>query len=213
MSGLRVAVMASGGGTNLQQLLDRFPGREAALSSAEVCLVVTNRPGVGALERAERAAVPSAVVDPAAFDSPEAFGQRLIGLFKAEGIDLIVLAGYLKMLPPNLVAAFSNRIINIHPALLPLFGGQGMYGRKVHEAVLAAGVKVSGPTVHFVNEQYDKGPIIAQRTVPVYHTDTPEELAGRVLEAEHEILPEVVALIAEGRVKVVDGIVQISQQA
>ena len=213
MSRLRVAVMASGGGTNLQQLLDRFPGREDSLPAAEVCLVVTNRPGVGALERAARAGVRSEVVDPAAFVGPEAFGERLIGLFKAEAVDLIVLAGYLKMLPRNLVAAFSNRIINIHPALLPLFGGPGMYGRKVHEAVLAAGVKVSGPTVHFVNEEYDKGLIIAQRAVPVYHSDTPEELAARVLEVEHVILPEVVALIAEGRVKVVNGIVHISQQA
>ncbi|MFC1544975.1 phosphoribosylglycinamide formyltransferase, partial [Gemmatimonadota bacterium] len=122
------------------------------------------------------------------------------------------LAGYLKMVPPNVVAAYSNRMINIHPALLPAFGGQGMYGRRVHEAVLASGAKLSGPTVHFVNEEYDRGPIIAQRAVPVYHDDTPEQLAARVLEQEHELLPEVVELIATGRVEVIDGRVRVERR-
>ena len=201
--------MASGGGTNLQQLLDRFPNRDDPGAAARVVLVVSNKPGIGALERATAAGVPSEVIDPAAFDSPEAFGERLTELYCAHSIGLIVLAGYLKMIPGNLIAAYRNRIINIHPALLPGFGGKGMYGRRVHEAVLAAGAKVSGCSVHFVDEVYDRGPIIAQRTVPVYHTDTPESLAERVLGEEHKLLPLVVELIAGGKVKVVGSIAQV----
>jgi len=203
--------MASGGGTNLQQLLDRFPDRKDSTARARICLVVSNRPGIGALERAEKAGIRTEVVDPAEYENPEAFGNKLIELYETESIGLVILAGFLKMLPSNLIAAFRNRIINIHPALLPLFGGKGMYGTRVHRAVLDAGVKLTGPTVHFVDEKYDKGPIIAQRSVPVYHTDTPETLAARVLEVEHRILPDVVGLIADGRVKVVDGIVHVNQ--
>ena len=210
MSKLRVAVMASGGGTSLQQLLDEFPDRGDSTAEARVCLVVSNRPGIGALERAERVGVRTEVIDPAEYESSEAFGKKLIELYNGESINLVVLAGYLKMLPNNLIAAYRNRIINIHPALLPLFGGKGMYGIRVHEAVLEAGVKLSGPTVHFVDEEYDRGPIIAQRPVPVYHTDTPETLAARVLEVEHQILPEVVSLIAAGQVKVVNGLVHVT---
>jgi phosphoribosylglycinamide formyltransferase 1 len=209
MPELRVAVLASGGGSNLQQLLDRFPDREDSGASAAVCLVVADRPGIGALERAEKAGVPCAVVEPASFDSEQEFGERLLDLFRSRGIGLVVLAGYLKKVPSAVVAAFSNRMINIHPALLPSFGGKGMYGHRVHEAVLAAGAKVSGCTVHFVNELYDRGPIIAQRTVPVFHTDTPDTLARRVLAEEHGLLPEVVDLIARGRVKVEGDIVQV----
>jgi phosphoribosylglycinamide formyltransferase-1 len=210
MRKLRVAVMASGGGTNLQQLLDRFPDRDDSLAPARVCLVVSNRPGIGALDRAAKAGVRSEVIDPASFESPQVFGECLIELFRKESIDLIVLAGYLKKLPANLIASYSNRMINIHPALLPSFGGQGMYGHRVHEAVLDSGVKVSGCTVHFVNEDYDRGPIIAQRTVPVYHTDTPETLAERILKEEHKLLPEVVELIARGKVAVAGYKVNIS---
>jgi len=210
MPKLRVAVMASGGGTNLQQLLDKFPDRDDSTARARVCLVVSNKPGIGALERAEKAGVRTEVIDPAEYESPEAFGNKLIELYQSESIGLVVLAGYLKRLPSNLIVAYKNRIINIHPALLPLFGGKGMYGIRVHEAVLEAGVKLSGPTVHFVDEEYDRGPIIAQRPVPVYHMDTPETLAARVLEVEHQLLPEVVGLIAAGRVKVVNGVVHVT---
>ena len=209
MPQLKVAVMASGGGTNLQQLLDRFPNRDDSSASARVVLVVSNKPGIGALERASRASVPGKVVDPATFDNPVAFGESLIDLYRKHSIDIIVLAGYLKMIPANLIVAYRNRIVNIHPALLPGFGGKGMYGRKVHEAVLATGVKVSGCTVHFVDEQYDHGPIIAQRPVPVFHTDTPESLAERILAEEHKVLPEVVEMIATGRVEVSGQIVQV----
>ncbi|HLA38355.1 MAG TPA: phosphoribosylglycinamide formyltransferase [Candidatus Glassbacteria bacterium] len=209
MAKLRVVVMASGGGTNLQILLDRFPAGERSAEAAEVALVVANR-ACGALERAAAAGVRGELVDPDNFASLEDLGTHLLDLYRQEGIGLVVLAGYLKMIPDNLVRAFRHRMVNIHPALLPSFGGKGMYGRRVHEAVLASGAKLSGPTVHFVDEEYDRGPIIAQRAVPVYHGDSPESLAGRVLEEEHRILPEVVDLIARGRVKVVDGIVQVS---
>jgi len=201
--------MASGGGTNLQQLLDRFPNSDDSSAAARVVLVVSNRPGIGALERAARANVATKVIDPAAFEDASAFGERLIELYREYAIDLIVLAGYLKMIPANLIAVFRNRMINIHPALLPGFGGKGMYGRKVHEAVLASGAKISGCSVHFVDEQYDRGPIIAQRAVPVFYADNPETLAERVLVEEHKLLPEVVELIAAGRVKVIGRLAQV----
>jgi len=181
---VRVAVLASGGGTNLQALLDTL-GPDAP---AHVVRVVTNRADAGALERARQAGVPTTVLrDPA--DAAE----LLVALADA---DLVVLAGYLKLVPQAAVARFRHRLINIHPALLPAFGGPGMYGRRVHEAVLASGAAVSGATVHYVDEQYDRGPIIAQRRVPVRPDDTPDTLAARVLAAEHELLPEVVIDLA-----------------
>ncbi len=184
MPPVRVAVLASGGGTNLQALLDSL-GPDAP---ARVVRVVTNRADAGALERARQAGVPTTVLrDPA--DAAE----LLAALADA---DLVVLAGYLKLVPPAAVARFSHRLINIHPALLPAFGGPGMYGRRVHEAVLASGAAVSGATAHYVNEQFDGGPIIAQRRVPVRPDDTPDTLAARVLAAEHELLPEVVIDLA-----------------
>ena len=184
MTPVRVAVLASGGGTNLQALLDACgPG-----TPARVTRVVSNKSDAGALARARHAGVPTAVVrDPA--DAAE----LLAALADA---DLVVLAGYLKLVPAPVVARFQGRLINIHPALLPAFGGPGMYGRRVHEAVLASGATESGATVHFVDAQYDRGPIIAQRTVPVRPDDTPETLAARVLTAEHELLPQVVMELA-----------------
>ena len=184
MPPVRVAVLASGGGTNLQALLDTL-GPDAP---AHVVRVVTNRADAGALERARQAGVPTTVLrDPA--DAAE----LLVALADA---DLVVLAGYLRLVPQAAVARFRHRLINIHPALLPAFGGPGMYGRRVHEAVLASGAAVSGATVHYVDEQYDRGPIIAQRRVPVRPDDTPDTLAARVLAAEHELLPEVVIDLA-----------------
>jgi formyltetrahydrofolate-dependent phosphoribosylglycinamide formyltransferase len=177
-------VLASGDGTNLQALLDTL-GPDAP---AHVVRVVTNRADAGALERARQAGVPTTVLrDPA--DAAE----LLAALADA---DLVVLAGYLKLVPRAAVARFRHRLINIHPALLPAFGGPGMYGRRVHEAVLASGAAVSGATVHYVDEQYDRGPIIAQRRVSVRPDDTPDTLAARVLAAEHELLPEVVIDLA-----------------
>jgi len=181
---VRVAVLASGGGTNLQALLDTL-GPDAP---AHVVRVVTNRADAGALERARQAGVPTTVLrDPA--DAAE----LLVAL---ADVDLVVLAGYLKLVPRAAVARFRHRLINIHPALLPAFGGPGMYGRRVHEAVLASGAAVSGATVHYVDEQYDRGPIIAQRRVPVRPDDTPDTLAARVRTAEHGLLPEVVIDLA-----------------
>ena len=186
MTPVRVAVLASGGGTNLQALLDAL--HDSPL--ARVARVVTNRPDAGALERARQSGVPAAVLrdpgDPA---------ELLAALTDARA-DLVVLAGYLKLVPPPVVARFRWRMINIHPALLPAHGGPGMYGRRVHEAVLASGAAESGATVHYVDEQYDRGPIIAQARVPVRPGDTAETLAARVLEAEHRLLPRVVLELA-----------------
>ena len=184
MTSVRVAVLASGGGTNLQALLDAL--HDSPL--ARVARVVSNRPDAGALERARRAGVPATVLrDPA---DPS---ELLAALADA---DLTVLAGYLKLVPPAVVARFRWRMINIHPALLPAFGGPGMYGRRVHEAVLASGAAESGATVHYVDEQFDRGPIIAQARVPVRPDDTPDTLAARVLDAEHALLPRVVLELA-----------------
>ncbi|HXF96883.1 MAG TPA: phosphoribosylglycinamide formyltransferase [Gemmatimonadales bacterium] len=186
MTAVRVAVLASGGGTNLQALLDAL-GTDAP---ARVVRVISDRPDAGALERARRAGVEAQVLrNPA--DAP--------GLAAAlADADLVVLAGYLKLVPAAVVARFRGRMINIHPALLPGFGGPGMYGRRVHQAVLRSGATVSGATVHYVDEEYDRGPIIAQWPVPVRPGDTPETLAARVLAVEHQLLPAVVLALARG---------------
>jgi formyltetrahydrofolate-dependent phosphoribosylglycinamide formyltransferase len=180
-----VAVLVSGGGTNLQALLDALGGDSAV---ARIARVVSSRGDAPALERARRAGVSVEVLaDPA--DPAE--------LVRAAGdARLVVLAGYLKRIPPAAVARFRWRMINIHPALLPAFGGDGMYGRRVHEAVLASGSVVSGATVHYVDEEYDRGPILAQWPVPVRADDTPESLAARVLEVEHRLLPATVLALA-----------------
>ena len=181
MTPVRAAVLVSGGGTNLQALLDHA-------APVAIARVVSSRPDAGALDRARRAGVPTTVLrDPA--DPAELLGAL-------EGADLVVLAGYLKLVPAAAVARFRWRMINIHPALLPAFGGPGMYGPRVHEAVLASGAALSGATVHYVDEQYDRGPIIAQWPVPVRPDDTAAALAARVLAAEHQLLPRVVRALA-----------------
>lgn len=181
---VRVAVLVSGGGTNLQALLDAL--HDSPL--ARVARVISSRPGAGALDRARRAGVPTTVLrDPTDPD------ELLAAL---EGHDLAVLAGYLKLVPPTVVARFRRRMINIHPALLPDFGGPGMYGKRVHEAVLASGAKESGATVHYVDEAFDRGDIIAQEKVRIDPGDTPDTLAARVLDVEHRLLPRVVLELA-----------------
>jgi len=187
---LRVAVLASGGGSNLQALLDAAQEPEAGFS---VVLVVSNKADAGALARAARAGTSAATIREDGHDP-----ERILALFAESGADLVVLAGYLKLVPAAVVSAFRGRMLNIHPALLPAFGGSGMFGRKVHQAVLAAGARVSGATVHVVDEVYDRGQIIAQWPVPVAPDDTPETLAARVLEAEHRLLPAVVRAWAKG---------------
>ena len=181
---VRVAVLVSGGGTNLQTLLDALQNSPVA----RVVRVISSRPGAGALERARRAGVTTTVLA-----NPADPNELLVALRDAQ---LVVLAGYLKLLPPVVVAQFRGRMINIHPALLPDFGGPGMYGHHVHAAVLASGVRESGATVHFVDEAFDRGDIIAQEKVRVEPADTPETLAARVLEAEHRLLPRVVLDLA-----------------
>ncbi|HEU0301537.1 MAG TPA: phosphoribosylglycinamide formyltransferase [Longimicrobium sp.] len=189
----RVAVLASGGGTNLQALLDRFNGDPAA--PARVELVVGSRAGIGALERAERAGVPAVVLDARVLGA-EGFAAALAEALEEHRIGLIVLAGWLQLVPGEVVRRYHGRMINVHPALLPAFGGHGMYGMRVHRAAIESGVRVSGATVHFVDERYDEGAVIAQWPVPVLAGDTPESLAARVLAVEHRILPLAVEALA-----------------
>ncbi len=181
---VRVAVLVSGGGTNLQALLAAL--RESPL--ARVTRVISNRPEAGALGRARRSGVPAT-----ALRDPDDAAELLAALGDAQ---LVVLAGYLKLVPAAVVSRFRGRMINIHPALLPDFGGPGMYGQRVHRAVLASGATESGATVHLVDEEFDRGEIIGQEKVPVIPTDTPESLAARVLEAEHRLLPRMVLELA-----------------
>jgi formyltetrahydrofolate-dependent phosphoribosylglycinamide formyltransferase len=187
---MRVAVLASGSGSNLQALLHtcRPP------AGATVALVASNAPEAGSFARARQAGVATHEI------TNPADGAALLAALRRHQVDLVVLAGYLKLVPPDVVAAYAGRMINIHPALLPSFGGKGMYGLRVHQAVLASGATVSGPTVHLVTADYDRGPILAQWPVPVLAGDTPESLRDRVLAAEHELLPAVVlAAAAAGR--------------
>jgi phosphoribosylglycinamide formyltransferase-1 len=183
---VRVAVLVSGGGTNLQALLDALHDSPIA----QVARVISNRPDAGALARARRAGVPTTVLR-----DPNDPAELVTALGDAQ---LVVLAGYLKLVHAPVVARFRGRMINIHPALLPAFGGPGMYGRRVHEAVLASGAKESGATVHLVDEEFDRGKIIAQERVRIEAGDTPDSLAARVLEAEHRLLPKVVLELARG---------------
>ena len=189
----RIGVLASGGGSNLQAILD-YQDRLGIAGAGAVVLVVANTPRAGALDRARARGIPTAVVE--RHDDAAALQDAL----DAQRVDLVVLAGYLKLVPAAVVARFAGRMLNVHPALLPAFGGPGMYGRRVHEAVLRSGARVSGVTVHFVDEAYDRGAIVAQWPVPVWIDDTPDALAARVLRAEHLLLPRVVALVAAGRV-------------
>ncbi|MBA2564479.1 MAG: phosphoribosylglycinamide formyltransferase [Gemmatimonadetes bacterium] len=193
----RIAVFASGNGSNLAALLERFPPG----ASPEVALVLSDRESAHALERARAAGVPALVIQPGRFASEEEFGNELVRLLRDLAVDLVVLAGYLRKIPRNLLDAFPGRVVNVHPALLPRFGGPGMYGARVHAAVLSAGERESGATVHFVDAEFDTGPVIAQARVPVQPADTSETLAARVLEAEHELLPRVVDLLARGKVR------------
>ena len=185
----RVAVLASGGGSNLQAVIDHLAAR-GDRRGADVALVVAGRETAGALARARQAGVATAVAAP----------DSLAGILDGHAIDLVVLAGYLSFVPTAVTDRWAGRIINIHPALLPSFGGHGLFGLRVHRAVLAAGARVSGATVHFVDAEYDRGPIIAQWPVPVAANDTPESLAARVLRVEHLLLPRAVDALARGAV-------------
>lgn len=190
MSG-RVAVFASGGGSNLQALIDHFRDRPGG----EVVLVISDRQGAGALERAREAGIAVHVI-PVQARPIAAVTADTIDALESARIDVVALAGYLRLLPPDVVRRFAYRILNIHPALLPAFGGKGMYGSNVHRAVLESGCRVSGATVHFVDEAYDQGRILAQWPVPVLDADAPEDLAERVLRVEHVLYPTAVEWLA-----------------
>ncbi len=196
---LRLAAFASGGGSNVQAILDAIAD---GTLRAEMVLVVTDRPGIGVLDRAERHGIPSVVLRPADFGGSEEFGQASLEALDAQGVDFIALAGYLKHVPASVVRAFRHRMLNVHPSLLPAFGGPGMYGRRVHAAALDHGVRWSGATVHLVDEAYDTGPIVLQDVVPVRPDDTPDTLAARVLAVEHRLYPEALRLFADGRVRI-----------
>jgi phosphoribosylglycinamide formyltransferase-1 len=190
----RVAVLASGGGTNLQAILDHQRALGSA-ASAQVVLVASDQPDAGALERARSTGIAAVYLDRTARTS------GLSAILETHHIELVVLAGYLRLVPSGVVSHYRGRILNVHPALLPKFGGPGMYGHRVHEAVIASGERLTGPTVHFVDERYDEGPIIAQYPIPVDPTDTPGSLAQRVLLIEHKLYPRVIEEVAAGRIR------------
>ena len=191
----RIAVLASGGGSNLQAMLDHF-ATLGADRGGDIVLVISDRATAGALERAKLHDIPTAVIS---------YDAMLEKLFTEHRIDLVALAGYLRFVPDSITERYSGRIVNVHPSLLPAFGGRGMYGMKVHQAAVSAGVRVSGATVHFVDAVYDHGPIIAQWPVPVYPLDDARTLAARVLTVEHLLYPRVVDALADGRIRLTGG--------
>lgn len=194
---LRIGVLVSGGGTNLQAILDAID--EKIITNTEVAVVISNNQGAYALERAKSHGIAAECVSPKSFASREAFNEALISRVDAYGLDLIVLAGFLVKIPEAMIAKYRNKIINIHPSLIPAFCGVGYYGLKVHEAALARGVKLTGATVHYVDEGMDSGPIILQKAVEVKEGDTPQTLQRRVMEeAEWKILPQAIQMIANG---------------
>lgn len=204
----KIAVCVSGGGTNLQSIIDGVASGK--IRDTEISLVVSNKADAYALCRAEKAGIPAKCISPKDFPDREAFGQAMVNLFQEFQIDLVVFAGYLVIIPENLVRNYPNKIINVHPSLIPAHCGMGYYGLKVHESVLAAGNKVTGATIHFVDEKADHGPIILQKAVSVEEGDTPEILQRRVMEqAEWILLPRAIDLIGQGRVEVTDGIAHI----
>ena len=205
---LKIVVCVSGGGTNLQAIIDGIG--QGSITNVQIVRVISNNKKAYALERARQAGIDAVCVSPRDFEDRERFNEAFIREVDAVRPDLIVLAGFLVVIPPGLIRKYENRIINIHPSLIPSFCGTGYYGLKVHEAALARGVKVTGATVHFVDEGTDTGPIIMQKPVAVLPGDTPEVLQRRVMEeAEWIILPKSLDLIAGGKVKVSDGQVEI----
>lgn len=201
---LKVAVMVSGGGTNLQAIIDAVEA--GTITNTEIVAVVSNNKGAYSLERAKNAGIKGIVVSPKDYETREQFNEALVQQMDLLQVDLIVLAGYLVVIPPAMIDKYENRIINIHPSLIPSFCGTGFYGLKVHEAALERGVKVVGATVHFVDKGTDTGPILLQKAVAVELGDTPEVLQRRVMEqAEWLLLPQAIDLIANGKVSIVNG--------
>ena len=207
---LKIAVLVSGGGTNLQALIDAE--KRGEIKNGKITLVAASKPGVYALERAANNGIETAVVVRKDYATVEEFSDRFIEILLEKGIDLVVLGGFMTIMSDRFTEGFENRIINVHPALIPSFCGKSFYGLHVHEAALERGVKLSGATVHFVNEICDGGPIILQKAVPVMENDTPESLQKRIMEqAEWTLLPKAVSLFCEGRLSVENGIVKIKE--
>ncbi len=207
---LKIAVLVSGGGTNLQAVIDAIDN--GTITNTEIKVVISNNKNAYALERAKKHGIEALCISPKDYENREAFNEAFLEKLNSYEVDLVVLAGFLVVIPEKMIQNYRNRIINIHPSLIPSFCGTGFYGLKVHEGVLARGVKVTGATVHFVDEGTDTGPIILQKAVEVQQGDTPEVLQRRVMEqAEWIIMPKAIDLIANGRVSVVDGFVHISE--
>ena len=201
---MKIAVLVSGGGTNLEAILNSI--ESGKISNATVDVVISNKSDAYALQRAKNHGVEGICISPKDYEDRSQFGRAMVKELQERGIELVVLAGYLVIVPEELIHTYENRIINIHPSLIPSFCGKGFYGLKVHEEVLKRGCKVTGATVHFVDEGTDTGPIILQRAVYIVEDDTPETLQRRVMEqVEWHILPEAIDLIANGKIKVVDG--------
>jgi len=201
---LKIAVCVSGGGTNLQAIIDAV--ENGTITNTEISVVISNNKNAYALERAKNHKIEGICISPKDYESRTAFNKAFLEKLDSYEVDLVVLAGFLVVIPPEMIAKYENRIINIHPSLIPSFCGTGYYGLKVHEGALARGVKVTGATVHFVDEGTDTGPIILQKAVYIENGDTPEVLQRRVMEqAEWVILPEAIDLIANGKVSIVDG--------
>lgn len=207
---LKIAVLVSGGGTNLQAILDAIDNK--MITNAKVEVVISNNKNAYALERAANHGIEALCISPKDYETRDAFNEAFLEKLNSYQVDLVVLAGFLVVIPEQMIRQYRNRIINIHPSLIPSFCGTGYYGLKVHEGVLSRGVKVTGATVHFVDEGTDTGPIILQKAVEVKQTDTPEVLQRRVMEeAEWKIMPRAIDLIANGKVSVADGQVIIAE--
>jgi phosphoribosylglycinamide formyltransferase-1 len=207
MSPVKIAVLVSGSGSNLQTIIDHIEDKKI---NGEIAVVVSNRSGAYGLERANSHNIEGIFISAKGLDDEE-YSREVVKVLKDRNVELVVLAGYLKIISPYFVEEFRNRIINIHPSLIPSFCGKGCYGLKVHEKAVEYGVKVSGATVHFVNEEADNGPIIIQKTVEVDYEDTAESLQKKVLKVEHEILPEAVRLFCDNKLSVIGRKVQITK--
>jgi phosphoribosylglycinamide formyltransferase-1 len=199
---LNIAVFASGKGSNFKAILEAI--KTGKIQNAQIVLVVSNNSDAGAIDLARENNIPALHINRKQFETDEDFNSTLTSSLEKHCVNFIALAGYMKKIDPTIVRAFKNRIVNIHPALLPKFGGSGMYGMRVHEAVIESKEKISGASVHIVDEEYDNGPVVLQATIPVEVNDTPSTLAARVLKVEHEIYPEAIRLFSEGRI-IVDG--------
>ncbi len=206
MKKVNIAAMISGGGTNLQALIDKIHNKDVG---GHIKLVISNNEGAYGLTRAKNSGIDTIVISKNQYDSALAYEEALVNFLEKSNIDLIVLAGYLAIVPNKIIDTYENRIINIHPSLIPSFSGKGFYGEKVHQGAINKGVKISGATVHFVNKIVDDGPIIMQKSVDVDFNDTVESLQKKVLEVEHEILPLAIKLFIENRIKVIGNKVEV----